>query len=113
MRRRLRDAIDLGRRYADPVLLTSAYAKMLRHWEVFEEYLATAPVLAPAPAPDEKAILAEHLACVGEGTGVYHLREAMSYPAPLTDRLVETMVRRGWVRREVTPQRGQLLHRTP
>jgi len=106
-------AIDLGRRYADPYLLTSAYAKMLRHWEVFEEYLAAAPVLEPAPAPDEQAILAEHLACVGEGTSAHHLRGAMRYPAPLTDRLVETMVRRGWVRRELTPQGEPLLHRTP
>jgi hypothetical protein len=106
-------ALSLARRYADPYLLTSAYAKMVRHWEACDEYFATAAALEPMPAPDEKAILNEHLTWVGEGTHFYRLRNAMYYPAPLANEIMERMVRRGLVRREVTHDRGMLLHRIP
>jgi len=103
--------IELARRYDDPRRLTSAYAKLIRHWDVIDEYLDRAPTLEPAEAPDEQAILDEHLAFVGEGTHSYHLREAMCYPAGATERIIEQMVRGGLVRREVTTSRGTLLHR--
>ena len=103
-------AIELGERYPDPYLLTSAYSKMVRHWEAFDEYLAGAKALEPAPAPDEKAIMDEHLACIGEGTHFHRLRDVMYYPAPLADRIIDRMVREGMIAREVTT-RGTLLHR--
>jgi hypothetical protein len=103
--------LGLMDRYPDPYLLTSAYSKLLRHWEIFEEYLVDAPVLDPAPEPDEERILEEHLAHVGEHTHFYRIRGVMYYPAPVSDQLIEEMVRRGLVTREVTTTRGVLLHR--
>ncbi len=104
-------ALRLGERYADPYLLAGAYAKLVRHWDVFDEYLARAAALEPAPAPDQRAILAAHLGYVGEGTHAYRVREAMYYPAPVADELVERMIGKGLVTREVTATRGTLLHR--
>jgi len=106
-------AAELGTRYADPHLLLCAYSKMVRHWAVFDGWAGKARALEPVPPPDQEAILAEHLAYVGEGTHAYRVREAMYYPAPATDRLIEQMVGRGWVTREVTASRGTLLHRVP
>jgi len=104
-------AVGLAERYPDPHLLTSAYSKMVRHWEAFDEYLARSPALEPVAAPDEKAILHEHLALIGEGTHYCRLREAMYYPGPLTDEIIERMVREGLITREVTAARGVLLNR--
>ena len=104
-------ALGLARRYPDPHLLTSAYAKLVRHWDVFDDYLRTSPVLDPAAVPDEDAIIQEHLAHVGEGTHFYQLRGAMYYPPPLTDEIIERMIRKGLITREVTTARGMLLHR--
>jgi hypothetical protein len=104
-------ALDLGERYPDPYLLASAYAKMLRHWEVFDEYLAGADTLDPVPAPDERAIVDEHLAYIGEGTHFYRLRDAMYYPAPAMEEMIRKMVERELITTEVTTQRGMLLHR--
>lgn len=105
-------ALELARRYEDPYLLASAYAKVVRHWEAFDQYAARAPALAPVPAVDEGAVLQAHLRCVGEGTPCYRLRNAMYYPAPVADEILDRMVREGLVRQEVTPERGVLLHRT-
>ncbi len=104
-------ALSLAERYPDPYLLSSAYAKLLRHWEVFDEYLETAATLDPARAPDGKAILEEHLDHVGEGTHSYRVWGAMYYPAPVRDDIIEEMVRKGLVTREVTCKRGVLLSR--
>ncbi len=104
-------ALTLAGRYPDPYLLTSAYSKMLRHWDAFDEYLNAAQVLEPAPAPDENAILQEHLAQVGEGTHSYRMWTAMRYPAPLRDEIIRRMVRKGLITTEVTTDRGTLLHR--
>lgn len=103
--------MSLSDRYPDPHLLTSAYAKLTRHWSVFDEYLSAAPVLEPIAGPGEEDILDEHLRHIGEGTHFYRLRDVMHYPQPLTDEIIEKMVRDGLVRREVTHTRGVLLHR--
>jgi gamma-glutamyl:cysteine ligase YbdK (ATP-grasp superfamily) len=104
--------LDLAIRYPDPYCLASVHAKLARHWDVFEGYLEAAPVLDPAPALDDEEILAEHLSLIGEGTHFYRSREAMNYPPPVADALVERMVQRGAIRREVTENRGTVLSRT-
>lgn len=103
--------LGLVARYPDPYLLASAYGKMVRHWDVFDEYLSAAPTLDPAPLPDDEAILAEHLAQIGEGTHFYRSREAMHYPPPVADAMIEQLIERGLIQREVTQNRGTLLSR--
>jgi gamma-glutamyl:cysteine ligase YbdK (ATP-grasp superfamily) len=103
--------LKLAERYPDPWLLASAYAKLTRHWEIFEEYLEAAPVLEPVPLPDDEAILAEHLASIGEGTHFYRSREVMNFPPPVADEIIERMLEQGLIRREVTENRGILLSR--
>jgi gamma-glutamyl:cysteine ligase YbdK (ATP-grasp superfamily) len=104
--------LDLASRYPDPYCLASVYARLARHWDVFDDYLEAAPVLDPVPAPDEEGILAEHLSLIGEGTHFYRSREVMHYPPPVADEIVERMVQRGTIRREVTENRGTVLSRT-
>ncbi|MHC4505998.1 MAG: glutamate-cysteine ligase family protein [Planctomycetota bacterium] len=103
--------LEVASRYPDPYLLTSAYSKLVRHWDIFDEYLGRAKALSPVPAPDEEAILNEHLALVGEGTHFCRLHEAMYYPAPLTEEIIERMIEKGLVAKEVSAERGLLLHR--
>jgi hypothetical protein len=103
--------LDLASRYPDPYCLASVYAKLARHWDVFEGYLEATPTLDPVPAPDEEGILAEHLSLIGEGTHFYRSREVMHYPPPVADEIVERMVQQGAVRREVTENRGTVLSR--
>jgi hypothetical protein len=102
----------LAERYPDPYLLASAFGKLFRHWDVFDQYLEKAPTLEPVALPDEEAILAEHLSTIGEDTHFYRTREAMAYPAPAADGMIEEMVRRGVIRREIVAHRGILLSRT-
>lgn len=104
--------IRLAERYPDPYLLASAFTKLMRHWDVFDQYLETAPALEPMARPDEDAIMAEHLAAIGEDTYFYATREAMYYPGPAADELIERMVERGVIRKEVVENRGILLSRT-
>jgi gamma-glutamyl:cysteine ligase YbdK (ATP-grasp superfamily) len=103
--------LDLAKRYPDPLCLASVHAKLARHWDIFEEYLESAPVLDPVPCADEEAIIAEHLAVIGEGTHFYRSRGAMFYPPPLADEIIERMVQQGSIKREVIENRGTLLHR--
>ena len=103
--------IALGRRYSDPHLLASAYAKVVRHWEAFDEFLASAEPLEPAGDPNDDVVLEAHLDVIGEGTYRSRLHGAMYYPAAMTNELIDTMVSRGLVRTEVTTTRGTLLHR--
>ncbi len=103
--------LDLSRRYPDPWLLASAHSKVVRNWEAFEEYLESADPLEPVDAPDEEAIIAEHLRFIGEGTHFYWLRAAMWYPAPVTDEILERLVKEQRIRREVSERSGILLHR--
>ena len=103
--------IALGQRYSDPHLLASAYAKVVRHWEAFDEFLAAAEPLEPAGDPNDDVVLEAHLGVIGEGTYRSRLHGAMYYPAAMTNELIDTMVRRGLVRTEVTTTRGTLLHR--
>jgi len=102
----------LAVRYPEPYALTSAYAKMVRHWDAFDRYLAKAPALEPLPSPDEAEILAEHLRAIGEGTPYYRTREVMAFPPPDADAMLEEMIRQGLVKREMTPERGITLTRT-
>ncbi len=104
--------LSLAERYPDPVCLASVATKVLRHWDVFDEYVASAPAREPAPLADEDAILAAHLEIIGEGTHFYRSREAMYYPPPVADALIERMVERGLIRKEVIADRGILLSRT-
>jgi gamma-glutamyl:cysteine ligase YbdK (ATP-grasp superfamily) len=104
-------ALDLAQRYPDNVCLASAYAKLARHWNVFDEYLEAAPALEPAPLLDEEAIIQEHLALIGENTHFYRTREAMNYPPPVADEILERLIEQGLVRREVTERRGTVLYR--
>jgi gamma-glutamyl:cysteine ligase YbdK (ATP-grasp superfamily) len=103
--------LTVHERYEDPYLFASAYAKLLRHWEIFEEWLESAPALEPAPAPDAEAILTAHRDAIGEGTYFWRTRELMGYPPPAADALLEQMIERGEIRREVTTNRGTVLHR--
>lgn len=104
-------ALSLAERYPDPYQLASIHAKLARHWDVVDEYLEAAPALAPAPALDEAAILAEHLAVIGEGTHFYESRRAMSYPPPVADALIERLIRKGAVTREAVGDRVTVLSR--
>jgi len=104
--------LDLAKRYPDPYCLASVAAKLLRHWEVFDEYVAAAPALEPVPLVDEAGILAAHLETIGEDTHFYRSREAMYYPPPVADEIIERMVQDGVIRRDVTEKRGILLSRT-
>jgi len=104
-------ALELAERYRDPYVLSSAYSKVVRRWDAFDRWLESAPTLEPAPAPDEEAVLAEHLAYVGEGTHFYRLREVMYYPPPASDAIIKRMVERGLITLERTDRRGLLLHR--
>ena len=103
--------IELAERYRDPYCLASVYAKLGRHWELFEEYLQRAPVLEPLPAPDEAMIMAELLAQIGEGTQYYASREGMYFPPPMADAMVERLIAGGYIRREISERGGVMLHR--
>jgi gamma-glutamyl:cysteine ligase YbdK (ATP-grasp superfamily) len=103
--------LKLAERYPDPWGLTSAYSKLVRHWEVFDEFVEAAPALEPAALPDDAEILAEHLGNIGEGTHFYRSREVMYYPPPVADEIIERMLEQGVIHREVTPNRGILLSR--
>lgn len=104
-------ALRLADRYADRYCLASAYGKLVRQWDAFETYLETAETLDPIPALSDDDMLAEHLEFIGEGTHYYCLREAISYPAPATNELIERMVAEHLVRREITSNCGTLLYR--
>jgi gamma-glutamyl:cysteine ligase YbdK (ATP-grasp superfamily) len=104
--------LGLAERYPDPWCLASAYAKLVRHWDVFDQYIDSAPVLEPAPLADENTITAEHLAAIGEGTHFYRTREAMFYPPPVADEMIERMLEQGVIRRDITENCGILLSRT-
>jgi gamma-glutamyl:cysteine ligase YbdK (ATP-grasp superfamily) len=106
-------ALELAGRYPDPYQLASAFAKLARHWDVFDTWIAEQPAREPVPAPDEEAILAEHLANIGEGTHFYHSRRIMSYPPPTADALIGRLVERGAIRREVNGRGGVVLSRVP
>jgi hypothetical protein len=103
--------LELASRYPDPVCLASAYRKLARHWDVFDQWVDAAPIREPAPRPDEATVLAEHLAAIGEGTHFYRSRETMGYPPPVADALIERLVEQGVLLREVVPDRGILLSR--
>ncbi len=103
--------LELAERYPDPWCLTSVYAKLIRQWEIFDEYVGAASALEPIPAADEEAILAEHLALIGEGTHFYRSREVMCYPPPVADEMIERMLGQGLIQKEVTENRGILLSR--
>jgi gamma-glutamyl:cysteine ligase YbdK (ATP-grasp superfamily) len=103
--------MTLVERYEDPYLLASAFGKVLRHWEAFDEYLATAEPLAPVPFPDEEAILAAHLESIGEGTHFYRTREAMNLSPPDADAIIALLEGRGAITRELSPERGLVLSR--
>jgi hypothetical protein len=105
-------ARTLAERYPDPYLLASAYAKLMRHWDVFDEYLLEkAPTLDPIPAPDVRAVAEAHLSLIGEGTHFYRSREAMSYPPTVADDLIADLIARGELIREELPHQGTILSR--
>jgi gamma-glutamyl:cysteine ligase YbdK (ATP-grasp superfamily) len=103
--------IELMQRYPEPYALASAHAKLVRHWDVFDEYLEKAAPLEPAPAVDHDQVLAVHADAIGEDTHFYNSRDPMKYPPPVADQIIEEMVEKGMVSREVVPNRGILLSR--
>jgi len=103
--------IDLASRYPDPWQLGSAMTKVLRHWDVVNNYLETAPVLEPVAAPDRDAILGEHAAAVGEGTHFYASRNAMRLPPPAADAVLAELVASGRVVVETNQDGGTILRR--
>lgn len=105
-------ALDIARRYDEPYCLLAAYAKRLRDWNAFEEYLASAPVLEPAPALTRADVLDEHESQIGSGTHFYVSRFAMSYPGPQADAVISELVESRRIVREVTPDGGIILSRS-
>lgn len=103
--------IELAERYPDDYALTGAWSKLTRHWNGFEEWLDGAPALEPLSAPGEEEVLHAHRAIIGEGTHFYRTRDAMFWPPPAADAMLEQLIERGDVRRERTTERGTLLHR--
>lgn len=103
--------LALADRYPDPVILSSVYAKLMRHWDIFDECLSAALTLDPVPAPDEETIVREHLSCVGEGTHFYRSRSAMLYPPAVADEMIERMIDQGLIRRDISRVRGMTLSR--
>lgn len=106
-------ALDLAERYPDPYRLASAMGKLVRHWDVFDTWVAEQPARDPAPAPSEDAILATHLADIGEGTHFYQTRRVMSYPPPVADALIQRLVETGAIRRETNTRGGTVFSRVP
>jgi gamma-glutamyl:cysteine ligase YbdK (ATP-grasp superfamily) len=104
-------AISVMNRYPDPYTLASAHGNLVRHWEAFDEYLATAPRQGVRPHPGREGVLQEHLNLVGQSTHYYRPRAAMHYPPGASEEIVEELVASGHVEREITATRGTLLHR--
>jgi len=104
-------AAELAGRYPDPQLFSSAYAKLLRHFEIVDEWLLKAKPLDPIAAPCDDTVIAEHLSHIGEGTEFSKLREVMCFPSPAADELYAAMEKRGLVEKEVTKAHGVLLNR--
>ena len=102
--------LDLGERYPDPYCLASVHSKLVRDWEVFDNYVASSAPLDPVPAPNRETIRNEHLSAVGEGNHFYNLRNAMYYPPAQVDAMIESMARDELVHIENTC-RGMLLSR--
>lgn len=103
--------LGLLERYPEPFCFASAYAKLMRDWEIIDDYLTTAPTLDPAAVPDEQALLDIHLSMIGEGTYFYRTRDAMSFPPPSADAMIDRLVSEGAIVRETSPERGMLLSR--
>jgi hypothetical protein len=102
--------LDLAQRYSDPYRLASAHAKLVRDWEVFDNYVVSAPPLDPVPVPSEAEVREEHLARIGEGTHFYELRDAMYYPPTLVEQMIDDFIENGLIHADATP-RGLLLTR--
>jgi len=103
--------LEIAARYPDPWVFASAHAKLARHGNVFDEWLQSAPPLGVLPAPDDAAILQAHLEAIGEGTHFYRSRDAMNFPPPLADAIIEQLVETGRVKRASSPKRGVTLSR--
>ena len=103
--------IGLMERYPDQFCLASVYGKLVRQWDVFDEYVQSADALDPVLPLNDEAVIAEHFAFVGEGTYFYRMRDVMFYPQTITEEIIEQMIERKLIRREITPESGILLHR--
>lgn len=102
---------EVAERYPDPWVFASAHAKLARHGDVFDHWLQSAPALEVLPAPDEEAVLQAHLDAIGEGTHFYRSRDALNFPPPQADAVVEQLVEQGRLRRDSSPKRGMTLSR--
>jgi gamma-glutamyl:cysteine ligase YbdK (ATP-grasp superfamily) len=103
--------ISLFDRYPDDYCLASACGKLLRHWDIFEEFIENAPALDPIPLVSEETVMDEHLAVVGEGTHFYRVRDVMQYPPTASDALIERMLDQHLIEREIRDS-GIFLRRT-
>lgn len=105
-------AREIASRYPDNWVFTSAHSKLTRDGGVFEEWLGKTAPFEALPAPDEAAILQTHLDVIGEGTHFYASRDAMNFPPPLADAMIEKLIEQGRVRRDESPKRGVTLSKT-
>lgn len=102
--------LDLAKRYNDPYRLASAHAKLVRDWEVFDSYVASASPLDPVPVSSDTEVREEHLSHIGEGTHFYELRDAMYYPPTVVEQMISDFAKNGLIQVDSTP-RGMLLTR--
>ncbi|HEY3331894.1 MAG TPA: hypothetical protein VGK19_17820 [Capsulimonadaceae bacterium] len=105
-------ALDIASRYDEPYCLLGAYAKRLRDWDAFDEYLDNAAALEPAAALTHDDVLRAHEAHIGEGTPFYASRVAMFYPPSEADNVLDELVEAGRIERKVMPDGGIILSRT-
>jgi hypothetical protein len=105
-------ALEIASRYEDPICLLSAYAKRLRNWNAFEEFLDASPALEPAEPLSRMEVLDEHVRAIGEGTSYYVSRSAMSYPPPQADAVLNELEASGRIVREITADGAIIVSRT-
>lgn len=103
--------LEIARRYDDPYVLGNVLQKRMRDWNAFDEWAQNAKPLEPVPTMTDEQVLEEHLAFIGEGMHFYNTRETMFYPSVFADQVIEQLIERGKIVREVSELRGQTLTR--
>ena len=96
-------------RYPDPIAFASVYGKLLRGWDVVDEYLEGARPLDPVPPVSDEEILAEHAGVIGEGTHFYKTRHVMWYPPVVADEIVRELIERRRISIRSTENMGVVL----
>jgi hypothetical protein len=106
---------DFGRhylsRYPEPYEFASVYGKLLRGWDVVDEYLAQAKPLEPIPPVTGEEILAAHAAVIGENTHFHRTRQVMWYPPAVADGIVRELIEREQITMQSSENVGIVLSR--